>query len=69
MMTLTDLCILAQKHLETGAMATSAQCCLEDAYYLIRRHDFTAARQRALRSLAYSVGILHADYQRAATQE
>ena len=65
MMTLTALCILAQKHRETGPMATSAQCCLEDAYYLIRRHDFAAARQRALKSLAYSVGILHADYQRA----
>ena len=65
MMTITDLCILAQKYRETGPMASSAQCCLEDAYYLIRRHDFAAARERAIKSLAYSIGILHPDYQKA----
>ena len=68
MMTLNTLLILARKHLGTSAMDSSARLCLTDAIRLMDRDEpnYDAARHRALRSLASSVGILHADYQRAA---
>lgn len=56
---------LARKHLG-GAMESSARLCLSDALTLVERGDFEYAKQRALKSLSYSVGILHPDYRRAA---
>lgn len=47
-----------------GANA-SARLCLEDATALYNKGEFVHARQRALKSLEYSVGVFHADYQRA----
>ena len=59
--------ILARKHLHNGAtMATSAELCLSDAIKLYDDGDFTHAKSRAIKSLAYSVGVFHKDYQRAA---
>jgi len=55
---------LATKHLG-GVMLTSAQLCLNDATYLYDMGDTTAARQRALASLKFSVGILHSAYREA----
>lgn len=45
----------------TGNVTTvsSAMVCLEDARKLFARGDFAYAHARALRSLAYSVGVLH----------
>lgn len=58
---------LARKHVREGAMASSAQLCLSDA---VRLHlddgNEEAARARALKSLAYSVGMFHDDYKFAA---
>jgi hypothetical protein len=55
---------LAQHHLNNGAvMATSALVCCEDAMaQYVLGHDATA-RMWARKSLSYSVGIFHPDYQ------
>ena len=56
---------LARKHLSNGAeMASSARVAMADAVAALDRGDLTIAVNRARRSLAYSVGIFHADYQR-----
>ena len=58
---------LARKHVGNGAaMESSARLCLSDALELAEKERFEYAYARAVRSLAYSVGIFHADYQRAA---
>lgn len=55
--------ILARKHVgENG----SARLCLADAVALYDRGDFDHAKQRAIKSLGYSVGVFHADYKEAA---
>lgn len=65
-MTTNDLIRLARKHVDNAApMHSSAVLCLSDALRLYEAGDYVHARKRALRSLAYSVGILHSDYQRA----
>ena len=43
----------------------SALTCLSDAQYALRHGNDAAARLRAIKSLAYSVGIYHEDYARA----
>lgn len=57
--------ILARKHVGNGAaMESSARLCLSDA---VTQHDagnLDAAYMWAKKSLAYSVGIFHADYKR-----
>jgi hypothetical protein len=63
-MTTADIIISARKHLG-GQMESSARLCLQDAVEAFDRGDYDAARDRAVRSLAYSVGILHHAYQRA----
>lgn len=56
--------ILARKNLG-GDMESSARFCLADAIRLYDegKHDY--AKQWAVRSLAYSVGIFHPDYKQA----
>lgn len=67
-----DVIALACDHIENAAnqqMFSSAMLCLDDAIRLAHgpgHVDLDAAKVRALKSLAYSVGILHPDYQRAA---
>lgn len=57
---------LARKHVGNGAaMESSARLCLTEA---VRHHDegdLKQAEQHALKSLAYSVGLFHADYVKA----
>ena len=65
--TLNEVMILARKHVG-GPMESSARICLADAVALQDAGDYEAARVRAIKSLAYSVGILHPDYQRAAKE-
>jgi uncharacterized protein (UPF0332 family) len=55
---------LARKHLG-GDMETSARLCLADAVKLYDEGEYEYAKKRALASLSYSVGIFHADYQKA----
>jgi hypothetical protein len=57
---------LARQHIGKGNMVSSAQLCLDDAMkaYEIPGWEHLA-KERALKSLAYSVGIAHPDYQNA----
>lgn len=58
--------ILARKHVHNAAaMQSSAELCLAEAIALRDAGDLPAAAQRAIKSLAYSVGILHQDHLRA----
>jgi len=59
-----DVIILARKHLG-GSMESSARLCLEDAVRLEEQGNLKDAKVRALKSLAYSVGVFHKDYKRA----
>lgn len=61
-----DVIILARKYMDRGSMASSARLCLSDAVALQGKGKLDDAKARALKSLSYSVGILHADYKRAA---
>lgn len=58
---------LARKHLG-GDMESSARLCLSDAVKLYDDGDFYYAKQRALKSLEYSIGIFHTDYKKANKQ-
>lgn len=61
-----DIITLAKKHVDNGAvMQTSAQLCLDDAIRCIDKGMLDSAKMWAIWSLAYSVGIFHADYQAA----
>lgn len=66
-LTLDDVIALAEKHLGKGDMVSSAELALEDAKQLRDEGTMSldAAQRRALRSLAFSVGVFHPDYQRA----
>jgi uncharacterized protein (UPF0332 family) len=55
---------LARKHLG-GSMESSARLCLSDAVALLDEGKLEHAKQRALKSLVYSVGVFHADYKKA----
>ena len=55
---------LARKHAE-DTKQSSALLCLADAETLYARGELVQARQRALESLKYSVGVFHPDYLQA----
>jgi hypothetical protein len=63
-MTADQVIALARKHRDAG-MPGSARACLADALVCRDRGDLFYAKQRALNSLRYSVGVFHADYVRA----
>jgi hypothetical protein len=56
--------ILARKNIG-GVMESSARLCLEDAIRLRDEGKYDYAKQWAIRSLSYSVGIFHPDYKKA----
>lgn len=60
-----QIIIIARKHIGTGVMDSSARLCLADAIALYDAGDLASAKARALKSIAYSVGMFHADYRRA----
>lgn len=69
-MNTSKLIRLAREHVGDNAdNEASARLCLEDAVALYDRGDHDHARQRALKSLQYSVGIFHPAYKAAAAAE
>jgi len=64
-MNTSEIITLARKHLGTGVMDSSARLCLSDAVTAHDAGDYEHAKSRALKSIAYSVGIAHPDYIRA----
>jgi hypothetical protein len=62
----TQIIITARKHLDNGAvMASSARFCFADAMKCEDEGNLESAKMWAIKSLAYSVGVLHPDYQAA----
>lgn len=64
-MVVSNVIRLARKNLG-GTMESSARACLADAINLHDAGALDAAKARALKSLAYSVGMFHPDYKKAA---
>ena len=60
-----EVIALAKAHLHEAHMMSSAALCLHDAETPMLAGDHKFARSRAQKSLKYSVGIFHSDYQRA----
>lgn len=59
--------IIARKHVGNGAaMESSARLCLQNAIQQYDYGHYDAAQMWAAKSLAYSVGVAHKDYQRVA---
>jgi hypothetical protein len=58
---------LARKHAFANQAqdASSAYLCLADAIAQSNAGDLANAKARAIKSLAYSVGVFHPDYKRA----
>lgn len=60
---------LARKHVaDVPAIESSARLCLADAVKLQEAGDLSAAKRRALDSLAYSRGVLDVIYRKAAAR-
>lgn len=65
-MNVQQILSLARKHLGNGAaMESSARACLADAISCSDAGRLDCARIWALRSLSFSVGIFHPDFERA----
>jgi uncharacterized protein (UPF0332 family) len=66
-MTVHEIIILARKYVMQGKapMQSSAELCLSDAIKLYDNGALGSAKNRAINSLAYTVGIGHPDYIRA----
>jgi len=62
--TTTDCVIRDARRVMGGQMESSARLCLSDAIEAANNGDYPGARARALRSIAYSVGILSSVYRR-----
>ena len=62
-----DIITLARKHVDNDApMSSSARLCLRDSIVQYDMGFFDYARKWAIKSLSYSVGVFHSDYQKAA---
>jgi hypothetical protein len=63
-MTFTEIYQIAASHIENAIQENSAKICLDDASFLNQLGHEKVAKLKLLKSLAYSVGILHPDYQK-----
>ena len=66
MRSIHDIIFAARCHLGKGDMESSARLCLADSIRFRNNGDILSAGDRALRSLAYSLGIFSPIYQQAA---
>jgi hypothetical protein len=57
---------LAELRVDEAEMRSSAEICISDAHRCLAAGNEEGARAWALRSLAYSVGVFHEEYQWAA---
>ena len=64
-MTTPEIIALARKHIGAGTMESSARLCLADAIASYDHGAYGIARDWAVKSLRYSIGILAPDYKRA----
>lgn len=65
-LTTLEVLALAEQNLAANlGHVSSARVCYHDAQHLYAIGDDDAARTRALRSLSYSVGVFHSDYEKA----
>ena len=60
-----DTIKLARKHIASAQFETSARLCLNDAVKCHDAGELPAAKNRALKSLQFSVGVFHPDYCKA----
>lgn len=65
MTTVSQALTLARKHLGKGNMESSARACMMDAVAQYDKGNYDAARMWAVKSIAYSVGVIHPDYKKA----
>ena len=56
---------IAEAHIGKGSMVSSAILCLDDAKHLYAEGREEYAHARALKSISYSVGIMHPAYKAA----
>lgn len=63
-MNTVQIIAIAERHARamTGGMQSSALLCISDAKICQSQGDAESVKRRALKSLAYSVGISHPDY-------
>lgn len=69
-MDIKDIIDLAVSHIteaEEDRMISSAILCIGDAKLALANGNIHEAKRFAVKSLAYTVGILHHDYRRATT--
>lgn len=64
-LTVAQVLSLARKHIGSGSMVSSARLCLADAVKLADEGELGYARERAIQSLKYSVGVFHPDFAKA----
>ena len=66
-MNANQIIILARKYVMQGnaSMQSSAELCLADAISQYNEGAFDRAKERAIKSLDYSIGFIHPDYKRA----
>jgi hypothetical protein len=60
-----DIITLARKHIGKGDAEASARICLADAIACYSKGRLDDSKARALKSIAYSVGVFHPDYAKA----
>ena len=67
-MTAQQMIKIAAENIDRATMKSSALLCLNDAVDAVMSGNFNHAKTRALKSMAYSLGIAHPLYLAAAAE-